>query len=180
MGMIFIEMVLKMNKISIFFSQTTFFTCCLRKSILASKTFWTRANPTSPLHPEISDPQHILRDSRKTLSSTSSTIFQYPSSIDIPDHSQQASPSPNPEPEKGKEEQDLAFHIRVTQLDNFQVYTNPLSSKKFKNDFLHSGGFSLKYQLTPYTPLTSRIPFHQLKSNSPPSPPSQVNPKMEG
>ena len=72
----------------------------------------------------------------------------------------------------------MSFLIPVIQVDNFHVYTNPLSSEKVKIEILDSGGFSLKSQLSPYTHLTSGIPFYQLKSNNPPSPPSQVNPNM--
>ena len=64
-----------------------------------------------------------MRDARKQLSSTSSGIFLYPSPLEIHDPSQFVSPFADPQDKNGKEEQDLSFP--VTQIDNFQVFTNP-------------------------------------------------------
>ena len=97
---------------------------------MAPEKAGTRANPSSPLHPGVPDPEQILRDARKPLSSTSSGIFMCPSPLEILDPSQFISPSTDPQAKKGKEEQDLSFH--VTQIDNFQVISNPLLFEEVK------------------------------------------------
>ena len=84
----------------------------------------------------------------------------YPSYLDKPYQLQQASPYENIQPKKKEKEQDFSFLIPSIQVNNFEVYTNPLSYEKVKDEILYLGGFLLKSQLTPYTPLTSRIPFH--------------------
>ena len=84
---------------------------------MAPKIAGTRENISSPLHSRVPDLEQILRDARQKLSSTSSGRFMYPSSLNISDQSQFASPSANPQPEKKKEEQDLFF--LVPQIDNF-------------------------------------------------------------
>ena len=54
---------------------------------MAHKKDGIRENPSSPLHLGVRDPEQILRDARKQLSSTSSRIFMYPSPLEIPDPS---------------------------------------------------------------------------------------------
>ena len=78
-----------------------------------------------------------------------------------------------PEAEKGKEEKDLSFPL--TQIDNFQVFINPLLSEEVKYEFLHTRGFSLKTQVSPYIPLTNRVPLHQLNFRSSSSSSSQYS-----
>ena len=107
------------------------------------------------------------------MSSTSSKRFLYPAPFEIPDSSQFVSPFADPQAKKGKEEQDLSFP--VTQIDNFQVFTNHLLSEELKTEFLHTGGFSLKTQVSPYIPLTIRVPLHQIKFRSSSSSSSQYS-----
>ena len=57
----------------------------LQKVVVASKNTGTRGNPSSPLNPGVSDPEHILKEARRRLSSTSLEKFKHPSALGIPE-----------------------------------------------------------------------------------------------
>ena len=62
----------------------------------------------------------------------------------------------NPHSEKGREELDLLF--TPSQVDNFQVFTNPLLSEKIKLEALQTGTTSLS---SIHTPLVKTVPVNQ-------------------
>ena len=62
---------------------------------MASRKIGTSGNPTSLLHKGVSNPEQLLGEDKQKLSYTPSGRCHYPSSIEIPDQSQQASPSGN-------------------------------------------------------------------------------------
>ena len=81
----------------------------LQKVIVASKKIGTRGNPSSPLNPGVSDPEQILKEARRRLSSTSLEKFKHPSTLDIHEYSSIPVPYFDPHSKKGKEELDLLF-----------------------------------------------------------------------
>ena len=99
-----------------------------------SKRIGTQGNPSSPLNPGVSDPEQILKEARQRLSSTSSKKIKHPSALEIPESSFFPIPSFDPHSEKGKEELDMLF--TPSQIDNFQVFTNPLLSEESKLEAL--------------------------------------------
>ena len=122
---------------------------------MASKKIGTRGNPSSPLNPGVSDPKQLLKEARRRLSSTSSKKFKHPSALGIPESSSIHVPSFDPHLEKGKEELDLLF--TPSQIDNFQVFTNPLLSEKVKLEALHTGVSSL---FSTHIPFVKTIPVN--------------------
>ena len=71
----------------------------------------------------------------------------------------------DPHSEKGKEELDSLF--TPSQVENFQVFTNPLFSEEVKVEALQTGSSSL---FSAYIPFTGKVLPHQPKSNNfPPS-----------
>ena len=108
----------------------------LHKVTVASKRIGTRGNPSSPLNSGVSYLEQILKEAWRRLSSTSLEKFKHPSALEIPESSSIPVPSFDPYFEKGKEELDLLF--TPSQIDNFQVFTNPLLSDKVKLEALQT------------------------------------------
>ena len=132
---------------------------------MASKRIGTRGNPSSPLNPGVLNHEQILKEARQRLSSTSSEKFKHPSSLEILESSFFPVPSFDPHSEKGKEELDLLF--TPSQIDNFQVFTNPLLSEEVKIEALQTGVSSL---FSTHIPFVKTIPVnHPNPSNLPPS-----------
>ena len=63
----------------------------------------TRGNPSSPLNPGVLDTEHILKEARRRLSSTSLEKFKHPSTLEILESSFFPVPFFDPHSEKGKE-----------------------------------------------------------------------------
>ena len=59
----------------------------LQKFTVASKRIGTRGNPSSPLNPGVSDPEQILKEARRRLSSTSLEKFKHRLALEIPEYS---------------------------------------------------------------------------------------------
>ena len=97
---------------------------------MASKKIGTRGNPSSPLNPGVSDPEELLRETRRNLVSTSSEKFKLPDNLEIPEAASFPIPSLNPQSEKGREELDLLF--TPLKVDNLRVFTNPLIPEQVK------------------------------------------------
>ena len=76
---------------------------------MASKKIGTRGNPSSPLNPIVSDPEQLLRETRRNLVSTSSEKFKQPTTLEIPKSAFVPVPSINPQAEKGHEDLDSLF-----------------------------------------------------------------------
>ena len=132
---------------------------------MASKRIGTRGNPSSPLNPGVLDPEQILKEARQRLSSTLLEKFKHPSTLEIPESSFFLVPSFDPHSEKGKEELDRLF--TPSQIDNFQVFTNPLLSEEVKLEALQTGASSL---LSAHIPFVKTVPVNQPNpSNIPPS-----------
>ena len=132
---------------------------------MAPKNIRTRENPSSPLHPGILDPEQILKEARECLNSTPSRKFVHPSTLEIPESSQFLLPAFDPHSEKGKEELDSLF--TPSQVENFQVFTNPLLSEEVKAEALQTGSSSL---FLAHIPFIGKVLPHQPKSNNfPPS-----------
>ena len=125
----------------------------LQKVTVASKKIGTRGNPSSPLNPGVPDPEQLLKEARRRLISTSSEKFKYPSALEIPESSSIPVPSFDPYSEKGKEELDMLF--TPSQIDDFQVFTNPLLSEKVKLEALQTGASSL---FSTHIPFVKTIP----------------------
>ena len=123
---------------------------------MASKRIGTRGNPSSPLNPRVSNPEQILKEARRRLSSTSLEKFKHPSALEIPESSFFPIPSFDPHSEKGKEGLDLLF--TPSQIDNFQVFTNPLLSEEVKLEALQTGASSL---FSTHIPSVKTIPVNQ-------------------
>ena len=104
---------------------------------MAPRKIGTRENPSPPLHPGISDPEQILKEDIQCLISTPSGKFAHPSNLEIPESSQFMFPAFDPHSEKGKEELDSLF--TPSQVENFQVFTNPLLSEEVKAGALQTG-----------------------------------------
>ena len=128
---------------------------------MASKSIGTRGNPSSPLNPGVSDPEHLLKEARRNLISTSSEKFKHPLALEIPEYSSIRVPSFDPHSEKGREELDLLF--TPSQIDNFRVFTNPLLSEKVKLEALQTGPSSFS---STYIPLVKTIPEKQSNPGS--------------
>ena len=123
---------------------------------MASKKIGTRGNPSSPLNPEVSDPEQLLKKARRNLISTSSKKFKHPAALEIPESSSILVPFFDTHSEKGREELDLLF--TPSQIDNFRVFTNPLLSEKVKLEALQTGSSSL---FSAHIPLGKTIPLSQ-------------------
>ena len=67
---------------------------------MASKRIGTRGNTSSPLNPGVLDPEQILKEARRRLSSTSLEKFKHPSALEIPESSFFPVPSFDPHSEK--------------------------------------------------------------------------------
>ena len=76
---------------------------------MASRKIGTRGNPSSPLNPGVSDPEGLLRETRRNLVSTSSEKFKIPETLEIPEATPFPTPSSNTQSGKGSEESDLLF-----------------------------------------------------------------------
>ena len=101
----------------------------------------------------------------RRLSSTSLEKFKHPSALEIHESSSFPVPSFDPHSEKGKEELDLLF--TPSQIDNFQVFTNPLLSEEVKLEALQEGASSL---FSSHIPFVNTILVNQPNlSNLPPS-----------
>ena len=132
---------------------------------MAPKNTGTRANPSSPLHPGIPDPEKILKEYKQCLSYTPLGKFTHPSTLEIPKSSQFLFPAFDPHSEKGKEELDSLF--TPSQVEDFQVFTNPLLSEEVKAEALQTGS---PFLFTSHIPFTEKSLPHQPKiSNFPPS-----------
>ena len=118
---------------------------------MASKKIGTRGNPSSPLNPGVSDPEELLRETRRNLVSTSSEKFKLPETLEIPEDASFPIPSLNPQSEKGREELDLLF--TPSQVNNFWVFTNPLISEQVKLEALKTPSI--------HTHLLKTIPVNQ-------------------
>ena len=137
----------------------------LQKVTVASKRIGTQGNPSSPLNQGVSDPEQILKEARWILSSTSLEKFKHPSALEIPESSFSLVPSFDPHSEKGKEELDLLFTL--SQIDNFQVFTNPFLSKDVKIEVLQIGA---SYLLSSHISFVKTVPVnHPNPSNLLPS-----------
>ena len=74
-------------------------------------------------------------------------------------------PAFDPHSEKGKEELDSLF--TPSQVENFQVFTNPMLSEEVKAEALQTSSSSL---FSSHIPFTGRVLPHKPKfSNFPPS-----------
>ena len=136
----------------------------LQKVTVASKRIGTQGNPSSPLNPGVSDPEQILKEARRRLSSTSLEKFKHRSALEILESLFFLVPSFDPHSEKGKEEFDLLF--TPSQIDNIQVFKSPLLSEEVKLEALHTRA-SL---LSAHIPFVKTIPVNQPNpSNCPPS-----------
>ena len=132
---------------------------------MTPKKIETRENLSSPLHPGTPDPKKILKEARQHLSSTPSGNVSHPSTLEIPESSQFLPPAFDPHSKKGKEELDSLF--TPSQVENFQVFTNPLLSEEVKAEAVQTGSSSL---FSSHIPFTGRVLPHQPKSNNfPPS-----------
>ena len=137
----------------------------LQKVTVASKKIGTQGNPSSPLNPEVSGPEQLLKEARRNLISTSSKKFKHPLALEIAESSSFLVPYFDPHSEKGKEELDLLF--TPSQIDNFQVFTNPLLSEEVKLEALQTRASSL---FSTHIPFVKTIPVNQPNpSNLPPS-----------
>ena len=101
---------------------------------MASRKIGTRGNPSSPLNPGVSDPEELLRETRRNLVATSSEKFKLPEALEIPESASFPSFSLNPQSQKGREELDLLF--TPLKVDNLQVFTNPLIPEQVKLEAL--------------------------------------------
>ena len=70
-------------------------------------------------------------------------------------------PSFDAHSKKGKEELDLLF--TPSQIDNFQVFTNPLLHEEVKLEALQISGSSL---FSSHIPFASKVPLHQPKPSN--------------
>ena len=106
-----------------------------------------------------------MKEARQRLSSTPSRKFAHPSTLEIPESSQFLLVAFDPHSKKGKEESDSLFN--PSQVENFQVFTNPLLSEEVKAEALQT---SSSYLFSSHIPFTGRVLPHQPKfSNFPPS-----------
>ena len=140
---------------------------------MASKRVGTRGNPSYPLHLVVPDLEKLLKEARQKLSSTSEGTHQYTSVSETPSEFIQSSSFSNlPIVEEEKRKKELSILIpefqNPSQVDNFRVYSNPLSSEDVKEDILNSEQFDyFNPSSSPYTPLTSRIHISQIKVKLP-------------
>ena len=108
----------------------------------------TRNRPISPLQLGVSDPEQILKKSRKIRRSQSSLALYNPDQLD----------SSSPLSALRKEEETSPWLKPRIPVSNFQVFTDPQSFKKAKTT---SPGkiplFHLKVGKTPFQPSSSQI-----------------------
>ena len=74
---------------------------------MASRKIGTRGNPSSPLNPGVSDPEGLLRETRRNLVPTTSERFKIPETLEIPEATSFPSSFVNPQTGKEAEESDL-------------------------------------------------------------------------
>ena len=101
---------------------------------MASRKIGTRGNPSSPLNPGVSNPEELLRETRRNLVSTSSERFKLPETLEIPEATSFPSPFINPQSGKGGEESDLLS--TPLKFEKLQVFTNPLIPEQVKLEAL--------------------------------------------
>ena len=90
---------------------------------MASRKAGTRARPTSPLHLGVSDPEKILKEARKIKKSQSPPFLCGPNQFDLL----------SPFPFSKEEKQDSSWLTPYISVSSFQIFTNPQSFKKEKN-----------------------------------------------
>ena len=111
---------------------------------MATRRIGTRRKPTSPLHPGIPDPKHILKEARKIQRSQSSPALytsEFFDLISLFSHSEEKKES-------------LSWSIPTLLVSSFQVFADPQSFKKTKSQS------------------PRKIPLFHFKTNKNPSHPS--------
>ena len=115
---------------------------------MATKGIRTRSRPSSPLQLGVSDPEQILKSTRKIKRSQSSPTLCNPDQLDIS----------SPFSVLKGEEQDSSWLKPTIPVSNFQVFTDPQYFKKAKT--LSPGKiplFHLKFGKTPFQPRSSQV-----------------------
>ena len=123
---------------------------------MATKGVGTRSRPSSPLQLGVSDPEQILKTTRKIKRSQSSPALCNPDQIDLL----------SPFSFAKEEEQDSSWLKPTIPVSNFQIFTDPQSFKKAKT--LSPGKiplFQFKVNKRPFQPSTSLVNKSFLATN---------------
>ena len=115
---------------------------------MATKGVGTRSRPSSPLHLGVSDPEQILKTTRKIKRSQSSPALCNPDQID----------SLSLFSISKEEEQDSSCFKPTIHVSNFHIFINPQSFKKEKTLSPRKIALlNLKVGRSPFQPSSSQV-----------------------